>query len=140
MNQDILGLLSEKGACTNKDVVPGMFFSETKAAIAAAKAICKTCEVLETCRVYAIENEPYGVWGALDEDERRAARRFLKVPSPQARERLKPHRNKGRPKGGEVQPCGTPGAYQRHVRRGEKACDACKAAQALRSRERRAGW
>jgi len=28
----------------------------------------------------------------------------------------------------ELQPCGTPAAYQRHVRRGEQPCDACREA------------
>lgn len=28
----------------------------------------------------------------------------------------------------QLQPCGTPAAYRRHLRHGEKACDPCKAA------------
>ena len=34
--------------------------------------------------------------------------------------------------------CGTPGAYKRHLRRGEEPCEACRADHAARSRRRRA--
>jgi WhiB family redox-sensing transcriptional regulator len=39
---------------------------------AAAKAICRTCPVLAQCREYALMvREPYGIWGGLNEYERR---------------------------------------------------------------------
>lgn len=39
---------------------------------AQAKAICRTCPVLEACREHALEvKEPYGVWGGMGEAERR---------------------------------------------------------------------
>lgn len=39
-----------------------------------AKAVCSTCPVLNTCRDHAIRAaEPFGVWGGLTPDERRAA-------------------------------------------------------------------
>jgi len=39
-----------------------------------AKAICQTCPVLAQCRRHAMTvQEPYGIWGGLDEGERRAA-------------------------------------------------------------------
>lgn len=38
-----------------------------------AKAICRACPVLVRCREHALTvREPYGVWGALTEDEREA--------------------------------------------------------------------
>jgi WhiB family redox-sensing transcriptional regulator len=38
-----------------------------------AKAICRTCPVLVRCREHALAvREPFGVWGALGETERRA--------------------------------------------------------------------
>jgi WhiB family transcriptional regulator, redox-sensing transcriptional regulator len=38
-----------------------------------AKAICRRCPVLEECRRHALAvREPYGVWGGLTEEERRA--------------------------------------------------------------------
>lgn len=38
-----------------------------------AKRICERCPVLDLCRNYALTvGEPYGVWGGMSEDERRA--------------------------------------------------------------------
>lgn len=38
---------------------------------AMAKAVCLKCSVLEQCRAYALSvQEPWGIWGALTEDER----------------------------------------------------------------------
>ena len=38
----------------------------------AAKAICRSCPVLEECREYALlVREPHGIWGGLNEYERR---------------------------------------------------------------------
>jgi WhiB family transcriptional regulator, redox-sensing transcriptional regulator len=39
---------------------------------AKAKAVCLQCPVLQQCRAYALTvQEPWGIWGALTEDERR---------------------------------------------------------------------
>jgi WhiB family transcriptional regulator, redox-sensing transcriptional regulator len=39
----------------------------------AAKAVCQVCPVLSSCREHALRvREPYGVWGAMTEDEREA--------------------------------------------------------------------
>lgn len=41
-----------------------------------AKAVCRGCEVIETCLSWAIESgQDAGVWGGLSEDERRALKR-----------------------------------------------------------------
>lgn len=41
--------------------------------VAAAKAVCSGCAVLDECRDYALRSrQPFGVWGGLDEEERRA--------------------------------------------------------------------
>ncbi|OKL48208.1 WhiB family transcriptional regulator [Boudabousia liubingyangii] len=38
-----------------------------------AKAICATCPVIKECREHALSvREPYGVWGGMTEEERRA--------------------------------------------------------------------
>jgi WhiB family transcriptional regulator, redox-sensing transcriptional regulator len=43
---------------------------------ATAKAICRSCPVLEQCRLHALTvDEPYGVWGGLSESERLAITR-----------------------------------------------------------------
>lgn len=40
--------------------------------VARAKKICQSCPVLVECRQYALSaQEPFGVWGGLDESERR---------------------------------------------------------------------
>ena len=64
-------------ACRKAD--PNLFFGpqheprEVKAAREIkAKAICATCPVRAQCLEFAIEtNEPFGVWGGLNELERR---------------------------------------------------------------------
>lgn len=39
----------------------------------AAKLVCVTCPVLDTCRQFAMESkELYGVWGGMTESERHA--------------------------------------------------------------------
>ena len=41
-----------------------------------AKAVCRRCEVVDTCLKWAIESgQDAGVWGGLSEDERRALKR-----------------------------------------------------------------
>lgn len=38
-----------------------------------AKAVCRRCPVIAQCREHALKaQEPYGVWGGLGEQERRA--------------------------------------------------------------------
>ena len=45
----------------------------------AAKAICRECPVLQECREYALMvREPHGIWGGLNEYERRQALARLK--------------------------------------------------------------
>lgn len=60
---------------------PEIFFPEKGASTQPAKEVClgydgrPRCEVVETCKKHAIENERYGVWGGLSERERSIARR-----------------------------------------------------------------
>lgn len=35
------------------------------------KAICASCEIASECLAYAIEQEPYGIWGGFTARERR---------------------------------------------------------------------
>lgn len=66
-----------EAACRSAD--PNLFFGpqhearEIKAARETkAKAICGTCPVREACLDFAMStNEPFGVWGGLNELERR---------------------------------------------------------------------
>ena len=67
---------SNRAACLTAE--PEQFFPVGAAASAtwesaAAKQVCAGCEVLVECRDYALETrQPFGVWGGLDEVERRA--------------------------------------------------------------------
>ncbi|BDA64889.1 MULTISPECIES: WhiB family transcriptional regulator [Actinomyces] len=67
-----------RGACLGMD--SSMFFhpegergSSRRRRDERAKAVCRRCPVLEECRSHALRtHEPYGVWGGMSEDERRA--------------------------------------------------------------------
>ena len=66
-------------ACADAD--PTLFFpvGATGAAveqIERAKEVCAGCPVAQECLIFAVTtNQEYGVWGGLDEDERREVRR-----------------------------------------------------------------
>lgn len=68
-----------RAAC--RDVDPELFFPAANsgpawtAQIAAAKAVCRGCPVLEQCRTFAFEGLRYGVAGGMTEQERNADRR-----------------------------------------------------------------
>ena len=68
-----------QAACRGKD--PELFFpvGNTGAAlkqIEEAKAVCRTCPVIDQCLKWALDtNQDSGIWGGLTEDERRALKR-----------------------------------------------------------------
>jgi WhiB family redox-sensing transcriptional regulator len=73
----------ERGECNGTEA--DLFFPEgTPKQIAAASeeaiSICNGCSVLRQCREYAIENEAYGVWGGLTENEREVIRSIQGKP------------------------------------------------------------
>ena len=84
----------DRAACLDED--PELFFpiGNTGPAIAQieeAKAVCRRCEVIDTCLKWAIESgQDAGVWGGMSEDERRA---------PQAPQRPRPPRRLSPPSG-----------------------------------------
>lgn len=67
---------SDRAACLSAE--PEQFFPVGGAAAArwetvAAKRVCGGCSVVEQCRDYALATrQPFGVWGGLDEEERRS--------------------------------------------------------------------
>ncbi|MGW4597009.1 WhiB family transcriptional regulator [Streptomyces sp. NPDC004457] len=69
----------QDGACTRED--PDLFFpiGNTGPAllqIEEAKAVCRTCPVLQRCASWALETgEAHGVWGGMSETERRRIKR-----------------------------------------------------------------
>ena len=64
----------QNGACRGMD--PAVFFPAQGQARAEAKRTCARCLVKADCLEYAMgANEPYGIWGGLNEKERRRLRR-----------------------------------------------------------------
>jgi WhiB family redox-sensing transcriptional regulator len=62
-----------KGADTDLFFGPDAeFVTARKKREAEAKAICARCPVRDACLAYALDTGQYGVWGGLNEDERRA--------------------------------------------------------------------
>jgi WhiB family transcriptional regulator, redox-sensing transcriptional regulator len=63
-------------AAACRDLDTAVFFPETEEGAAAAKAVCATCPVRESCLEFAlVTRQEDGVWGGLDENERRRLRR-----------------------------------------------------------------
>ncbi len=68
-----------RSACLDED--PELFFpvGTTGPALEQterAKAVCRSCPVIDQCLEWALEtNQDAGVWGGLNEDERRTLRR-----------------------------------------------------------------
>lgn len=70
----------EQAACRTED--PEIFFpfASDRRAVDRAKAICARCDVRATCREEALANrETDGIWGGLDEDQRRNLIRLRNV-------------------------------------------------------------
>ena len=69
----------DDAAC--RDVDPTLYFplGTGPAALeqaAQAKSVCSACPVVQQCLVFAVTtNQEYGIWGGLDEEERREVRR-----------------------------------------------------------------
>jgi WhiB family transcriptional regulator, redox-sensing transcriptional regulator len=61
----------EEAACAAAD--PEVFFTTDPESDAEAKRYCASCRVHDECRDYALAaDEEFGVWGGLNEDERKA--------------------------------------------------------------------
>lgn len=66
----------QNGLCTKTD--PDLFFPVGQGLLAArqaekAKKVCRRCPVVDQCLSWALETvQEHGVWGGLDEEERRA--------------------------------------------------------------------
>lgn len=59
-----------------RDLDTAIFFPETEEGVAVAQAICATCPVREACLEFAlVTRQDDGVWGGVDETERRRIRR-----------------------------------------------------------------
>lgn len=64
----------QDAAC--RDLAPDIFFPATDDEAGVAKAVCATCPVRDDCLEYAVATrQDDGVWGGLDESERKRLRR-----------------------------------------------------------------
>lgn len=61
-----------RGACRGHD--SDIWFDQDDASVAQAKAICRTCPVVDSCRQYGW-NERYGTWGSMSVAERKRVKR-----------------------------------------------------------------
>lgn len=118
------------GACADED--PDLFFPDGVTGqylvqAEQAKAVCRGCPVMQQCGNWALDTrQDAGVWGGLDENERRLLLR--------RRGRGTGHTGRGGSK--PTSPCGTPAAYRRHQRNNEEPCDACRNANTNARRRR----
>lgn len=129
-----------RGACRDED--PELFYPlghGAPAQVEQAKAVCRRCDVKDTCLKWALESgEDFGIWGGLTEDERREVKRRATARPPQrdcadcgetfqpglaSQKRCVPCRMP------PLKPCGTEAAYRRHMEAGERPCDACATAR-----------
>lgn len=61
----------KRGKCGTGEYQPDLWHMPGAQNEADAKAICYTCPVMETCRIYSLTKpEPWGVWGGTTESER----------------------------------------------------------------------
>lgn len=61
-----------------RDVHPTVFYPTSNDLVVIAKDHCRRCDVQAECLAYAIATgETHGIWGGLDESQRRQARRRL---------------------------------------------------------------
>jgi WhiB family redox-sensing transcriptional regulator len=68
-----LGEWHGRGLCVGDD--PDDFFPSRGDPGTQARQICAGCAVRDDCLGYAIDADEFGIWGGLDQDERRNLRR-----------------------------------------------------------------
>jgi Transcription factor WhiB len=62
-----------RGLCIGED--PAVFFPSNGALGSEARDICASCAVRQQCLSYATAADESGIWGGLDQDERRNLKR-----------------------------------------------------------------
>ena len=68
-----LGEWPGQGLCVGED--PDVFFPSRGDPGTDAREVCAACRVRDDCLKYAIDADEFGIWGGLDQDERRNLRR-----------------------------------------------------------------
>lgn len=103
---------------------PERFFDPARAE--GAKAECRCCPSRQVCLLYALEWDVEGVWGGLDEKQRKTLRDQLGiVPRPLSF-------GKGTSPWGP-QPHGTAARYRWDIRNGHRPCGICRDAENRRN-------
>ncbi len=120
-----------EAACLGLD--PELFFPERGESPTHAQQVCAGCTARPECLLHSLNaNERQGVWGGINEKQRRRIRH----DGPAAG--LTIHRRAGRPFG-EVRH-GTVSGYHAELRRGMEICPACRRAHLdAETRRRKAG-
>lgn len=110
----------DRAACAGQD--PELWFPDGSDVVAAerARTVCAGCPAREQCLDYALHMPlSYGIFAGT---------------TPAERAQLRAERGiKGRPGPMWLAPHGTPAAYKRHQRAGERPCDACYRAEQIRA-------
>lgn len=79
---------------------------------------CAVCPVKDECYLHALRKEDYGFWAGTTEQERRKLRKAAGI-----------HLEKNDPFDfWRITYCGTPAGVQKHYRKHEKPCQACREA------------
>jgi WhiB family redox-sensing transcriptional regulator len=68
-----LGEWHGRGLCVGED--PGIFFPGHGSPGTEARQVCALCRYRDDCLEYATEADEFGIWGGLDQDERRRLRK-----------------------------------------------------------------
>jgi WhiB family redox-sensing transcriptional regulator len=133
----VVGLTTRPATGTNwqayalcREVDADLFFPEVGTPSRDAKETCFACEVRAECLAYALDNnERVGIWGGLNEGERRRLRKELPAPEPKPEPVIvRPAPPRPEHRGGlPLAPCGTETAYRRHKRNKEPIDDVCAA-------------
>jgi WhiB family redox-sensing transcriptional regulator len=128
-----------QAAC--KGVDPDVFFSQKT--IGLARQTCRACPVQMDCLEAALVREAgvakafrTGLVAGTTGSQRWSIEQQWKATTDITKPKPK-RKPTGRPRGKSVPPCGTPAAYQRHLRREEPIDQACREANAAARRQYR---
>lgn len=75
-----LGPWSGHAICIGED--PDLFFPSHGDPGTRARLVCANCPVRPDCLGYSIDADEFGIWGGLDQEQRRALRGAVEDPEP----------------------------------------------------------
>lgn len=100
---------------------PRRFFPERNEDLSFARQVCRACDVQAECLAYALNNgERNGIWGGMNERDRRRIRRRRAAIATGPVRRSAP-----------VEEHGSEAGYAQHTRAGTPPCLACLSAHAV---------